>query len=169
MSTADPIRQFHAGLSGKNAEPLEFGSPLYVPILQADPSKDPVLMLLERILLAESESVHLLTRFRGNGKSTELRRLKHYLEDEGCRVLLVNMADFILLTKPLEITDFLLSLLAALAEASTRHHGIDAVSESWWERIGKFLRSEVELSGLEAGLSGRCPRRSSSPPRCRWR
>jgi len=39
-------------------------------------------MLWQRLDWAESESIDLLTGYRGNGKSTELRRLKRLLETE---------------------------------------------------------------------------------------
>jgi hypothetical protein len=53
-----------------------------VPILQATPEKAPILMLWQRLDWSESESVNLLPGFRGNSKSTELRRLKQLLDDD---------------------------------------------------------------------------------------
>lgn len=37
------------------------------------------------------------------------------LEESGCQVFLVNMLDYVLMTKPLALSDFILSLMAALA------------------------------------------------------
>ena len=76
MPETDPLRTLYKSLTGKGALPLEPTDPYYVPILEATPEKDPILALWKRIDLAESESVNLLTGFRGNGKSTELLRLK---------------------------------------------------------------------------------------------
>lgn len=102
--------------SGKGAEPLDSDDPYYVKLLEESSGGDPIVALWKRIKLAESESVHLLTGFRGNGKSTQLRRLKRMLEeDPNCIVLLVDMLDYVFMTKPISISDFILSLMAALA------------------------------------------------------
>lgn len=81
-SPPDPLRDLYKSLSGKGALPLDPDHPYYVQILQSTPEKDPILMLWQRLDWSESESVNLLTGFRGNGKSTELRRLKQLLESE---------------------------------------------------------------------------------------
>jgi energy-coupling factor transporter ATP-binding protein EcfA2 len=152
--SADPLRDLYKTLTGRGALPLEPDDPYYVPILQAAPDKDPILMLWQRLDLAESESVHLLTGFRGNGKSTELRRLKHLLENEsGARVLLVNMLDYLLMTKPLELSDFVLSLMTALGQTVEREVGLKALTHGYWERLQRFLTSEVQLD-LNLDLAG---------------
>jgi len=149
----DPLRDLYKSLSGKGALPLDPDDPYYVPILQATPEKDPILMLWQRLDWSESESVNLLTGFRGNGKSTELRRLKRLLEnDSGANFFLVNMADFLLMTKPLELSDFVLSLMTALGQAVERDTGLRALTHSYWERLQRFLTSEVQLEKFELDL-----------------
>lgn len=69
-SPPDPLRDLYKSLSGKGALPLDPDHPYYVQILQSTPEKDPILMLWQRLDWSESESVNLLTGFRGNGKST---------------------------------------------------------------------------------------------------
>lgn len=145
-------RTFFQAFSGKGSLPLEYGSPLYVPRLSADAIHDPILQVRKRISYAESESVQLLTGFRGNGKSTELRRLKALLEGEGCRVFLIDMADFLNPTKPVEITDFLLSVTAALAAALGDNAAV--AREGFWARLSNFLGSEVQIEDLKLGVSG---------------
>ncbi|MEY6431411.1 hypothetical protein ABC977_03205 [Thioalkalicoccus limnaeus] len=149
---SDPLRDLYKSLTGRGALPLERDDPYYVPILQATPERDPILMLWQRLDWAESESVHLLTGFRGNGKSTELRRLKALLEQQSeARVFLVNMTDFLLLTKPLELSDFVLSLMTALGQAVERETSLNALTHSYWERLHAFLTAEVriDLSDLD--------------------
>lgn len=155
MSTApDPLRDLYKSLTGRGALPLEPDDPYYQPILQATPERDPILMLWQRLDWAESESVHLLTGFRGNGKSTELRRLRRLLQEQsGARVFLVNMADVLLLTKPPEISDFVLSLMTALARAVEAEGDLKALSRGYWERLQRFLTSEVAVEGLEIDLT----------------
>lgn len=142
------LKTFHNTL--QNNVPLDAGSDLYVPILQQNPSADPILQLFQRIDFAESESVNILTGFRGNGKSTELLRLKHLLEEQGHIVILTNMQQYILLTKPLELGDFLLSLIAALADNAVKIHGIETIKGSPLERLWDFLNeTEIDIEKID--------------------
>ncbi len=156
MTTHDPLRTLYKSLTGRGALPLDPEDDYYVPILEATPEKDPILALWQRIDLAESESINLLTGFRGNGKSTELRRLKKMLQQDGCQVFLVNMLDYVLMTKPLELSDFILSLMAALASAveASSDYNLKPLSQSYWQRLQEFLESEVRLEKLDLGVKG---------------
>ena len=155
MPEQDLPQALYKSLSGKGALPLDPEDPYYVPILEATPEKDPILALWNRIDLAESESVNLLTGFRGNGKSTELRRLKKMLEKSGCQVFLVNMLDYMLMTKPLALSDFILSLMAALANSVEKNiKPLAPLSQSYWERLNRFLISEVKLDKIDIGAQG---------------
>jgi len=139
----------YKSLIGDGAKALDPDSPYYVEILQAEPEKDPILNLWQRITLEDSESVNLLTGFLGNGKSTELRRLKKYLQQDGCEVFLIDMFDYLLTTKPLELSDFILSLMSALADRVKQDTGLDALTLSYWERLGNFLQSELSIDKLD--------------------
>lgn len=155
MPTApDPLKALYQSLTGPGAEPLDPDNPYYVPILEATPEKDPILQLWQRIDLAVSESVHLLTGFRGNGKSTQLRRLKHVLEaDANNRVFLVDMKDYLNPSQPLELSDFILSLMAALGSVAETDTGLDVITRGYMERLQAFLTSEVRLTGFDFDLS----------------
>jgi hypothetical protein len=97
--------------------PLEPDDAFYVPFRQRSPD-DPVADLGAAIAFAQSESVHLVSGQRGNGKSTELRRLRRQLQDdEDADVYLLDMRDYMNLTTPVEVTDFLIALLGAWSEA----------------------------------------------------
>ncbi len=159
----DPLRDLYRALSGAGALPLEPDHPWYVPIHADDPARDPILRLWQRLDLAESESVHLLTGFRGNGKSTELRRLRKLLHEEtGARVFLVDMLDSLLMTKPLEPSDFVLSLMTAFARVEDQlRNDLLPLAEAdarWLARIhaGKepSLPSTADLSDLARFLDG---------------
>ena len=148
------LTDFYKAIDGvKGRAALTPDSDFYVDILQHNPSGDPILQLQQRILLAESESVNLLSGFRGNGKSTELRRLKQLLEQQGCHVVLVDLLDYVLTTKPIELSDFILSLMAALAHEIEQQSGLETLSESYWQRLTNFFESEVKLEGADLGLS----------------
>ena len=147
------LTDFYKAIDGsKGSGPLTPDSDFYVEILQHNPSGDPILQLQQRILLAESQSVNLLSGFRGNGKSTELRRLKQSLEERGCYVVLVDLLDYVLTTKPIELSDFILSLMAALAHEVEKQSELQPLSESYWQRLTTFLETEVKLEGVELGL-----------------
>lgn len=150
MQSTDPLRIFYKTLGEEGARPLPPDHPYYVPALGAHQSKDPILRLFQRIDLEESESVNLLTGFRGNGKSTELLRLKRLLEDNGCVVFLVNMLDYLMNTKPVELSDFILSLMAALSNKAAERTdlALEPLTSSYWDRLTNFLRSEVEVEKL---------------------
>ena len=45
----DPLRDLYKSLTGEGALPLEPNHRYYVPILQATPEKDPILMLWQRL------------------------------------------------------------------------------------------------------------------------
>ena len=148
------LTDFYKAIDGvKGRAALTPDSDFYVDILQHNPSGDPILQLQQRILLEESESVNLLSGFRGNGKSTELRRLKQLLEQRGCHVVLVDLLDYVLTTKPIELSDFILALMGALAQEVEKQSGLEALSESYWQRLTNFFESEVKLEGADLGLS----------------
>ncbi len=155
------LEKFYKTLQGRGAAPLTPDHEYYVPILGDNIAKDPILRLKRRISLADSESVNLLTGFRGNGKSTELLRLKKILEDQGCLVILVDMLNYLLMHKPVELSDFTLSLMAALSEAAadpkqTAGFDLQPLTTSYWQRLTSFLQSEVEVEkfGFKSGAGG---------------
>ncbi|MCI5223259.1 MAG: hypothetical protein D3924_11440, partial [Candidatus Electrothrix sp. AR4] len=150
MQSADSLRTFYRTLEGEGEKPLTPDHSYYVDIFGAAPRKDPVRRLWQRIDASSSESVNLLTGFRGNGKSTELRRLKKMLEESGCTVFLVNMMDYLLMTKPVELSDFILSLMAALSHAvgEDKELNLQLLTNSYWDRLTDFLHSEVEIEKL---------------------
>jgi hypothetical protein len=128
-------------------QPLYPEDPVYVPYLERSGS-DPIATIADGILWTEAASVSLLSGMRGTGKSTELRRLKRRLEDAGCIVFLGGMQDYLNLTKPIEITDFLVSIMGALSEEVRLRFGDDLVREDYWTRFANFLKSEVKVAGF---------------------
>lgn len=113
-----------------------------------------LLALWQRLHWSKSEGADLLTGFRGNGKSTELRRLKKLLEENsGAKVFLVNMLDVLLMTKPLELSDFVLSLMTTLDQSAEQDMGLRTLTHSYWERLRKFLTAKVWLEKFELDLT----------------
>jgi hypothetical protein len=130
----------------------------YLPLYQRhDLSRgDPVQALRTTITWAEHESYQLFSGFRGTGKTTELARLKRELTANGAPfvVLHIDTKDYLNLSTPLDISDFLLAAAGAVDDALAAPELLTArpSGESVWTRFANFLlRTQVDIS--ELGLS----------------
>ncbi len=140
------LKRFYNAL---NDRPLEPDDPYYEPFLeQGRAAEDPIADLATRISWSESQSVSLLTGQRGSGKSTELRRLRKRLKEEGCTVFLCDMRDYMNLTTPVEVTDFLISVMGALSEAVKDELGRNPADRGYLERLADWLQSEVRIDEM---------------------
>lgn len=92
--------------------------------------------------------MHLLSGQRGSGRSTELRRLRRSLYDQGCEVFLCDMRDYRHLTTPVEGSDLLISVMGALNAAVQEIDDKDCARESYWQRLSRFLQIEVGITDL---------------------
>lgn len=146
------LKSFYNNLADR---PLEPSDEYYVPFLEKNPG-DPIKNLRTKINWSEASSLNLLTGQRGSGKSTEFRRLKMYLEEDGCIVFLCNMQGYLNLTTSIEITDFFISMMGALSIEVKEKYGTDPSQEGFWDRFVKFLSTEVKIKDLsvEAGIEG---------------
>ncbi len=136
--------------------PLEPDHPFYYPFLQ-DTADDPIAELAERISFSQSQSVNLFTGQRGSGKSTEFRRLRKMLIEDGCEVFLLDMRDYMNLTTSVEISDFLISIMAALSEAVEHGFNKPLHHRGYLERLGDVLTRdikipEIDVTGIKASL-----------------
>jgi hypothetical protein len=134
--------------------PLEPTEKIYVQELHKDAGGDPIEDLATQILWEEGGGAYLFTGQRGTGKSTELRRLKQRLEEQKCIVFLADMGDYLNETEPVEIGDFLILLMGALSDQVERRFGWDPARRTYWQRTLDFLRTEVKIEGIEAGIDG---------------
>ena len=87
----------------------------YVADLHKDGGFHPRKQLLHAIRNSATAERYFFTGMRGSGKSTELRRLKRDLEDDGFVVFYADMTEYLPLNSPVEIGDFLLVVVSALA------------------------------------------------------
>ena len=138
---------------------LEPDDAAYVPHVHDEQSGDPIADLARQILWSVGGGTYLFTGQRGTGKSTELRRLRRDLQVQNCEVFLLDMAKYLHETEPVEIGDFLISLMGALSDAVEEKfdHAMLPASESYWERIEKFLMAdvsvkEIDLKGIKLSL-----------------
>ena len=142
-----------------SARPLEPGDPRYVPLYGEDlADADPVQQLAQAVEWS-TESVRLFSGYRGAGKSTELRRLKGQLEESGHLVFLCDMEDYLDLSTPVDVSDFLMAVAGSFDDAVRKEHK-DALGslKSSWEALAGFLTGlkiegvSVSAAGLKASL-----------------
>ncbi|MGZ8956118.1 MAG: hypothetical protein ACXW0Q_15760, partial [Methylovulum sp.] len=113
-----------------------------------------VQVMADRIDFDEGGGTYLFSGNRGTGKTTELMRLAQLLHQQDCQVFYVDMAEYLNLTVPVEITDFLICLLGGLSEKFEQKFGHNPSNRSFFERVWDFLQSEVKLEGLDLEAGG---------------
>jgi hypothetical protein len=143
--------------------PIEFNkedAARYVPLYE-DPAfsqHDPVKLLSRPIEFALGQSVHLFSGFRGSGKSTELRRLRKHLTSipEGdYKVVLCDIEDYINLSQPVDISDFLMAIAGGFGETIFQQGSLkgDPAQEGYWTRLGNFLkRTRIDVTDVSGGI-----------------
>ena len=137
-------------------QPLSPRDERYIPLYD-DPelvSDDPVELLARAIEWTPGESVQLLSGFRGTGKSTELRRLQQRLESAGYIVFLCDIEDYLNLSTPVDVSDFLMAVAGALSDAVIKQKLLDSPQyEGYWTRFASFLtRTKIEFTELSGNL-----------------
>ena len=146
------LGQLYRALADKVLMP---GDVNYLPALHQQGGVDVMAELATEIEFQDGGSVGVFTGQRGTGKSTELRRLEAMLKDAGCSVVFVDMSEYMFMYKPVEVSDFLVSLCGAFSDAIEKLCGGWGPGQTgYWERFQNFLNSKVELKELGASLSG---------------
>jgi hypothetical protein len=133
---------------------LEPDDPVYVEQVNAQGPSDAVEEIATEIDWQEGGGVCLFTGQRGTGKSTELQRLKRKLENLGAVAIYTDLAEYLLLTKEVEISDFLVSIAGAMSEQLEARYKASPGDRSYWERFKHFLQTEVEFKELSGTASG---------------
>lgn len=115
---------------------------------------DPVAMMQTTIEWTIETSVQLFSGFRGTGKSTELLRLRQRLRDEGYLVLLFDAEDYLNLSIPVDVPDFLLAVAGAVGETAMKEGLLpdDPAKFSYWERFREFVK-KIKVSELSAEVN----------------
>lgn len=141
------LKKLYRNLEDK---PLEPDNIFYYPILKGT-EHDPVENLAERISFSQSQSVNLFTGQSGSGKSTEFRRLRQTLIEDDCEVFLLDMEFYMSLTTPIEISDFLISMMIALSEAVNERFNKNPQHIGYLERLGNFLTRDIQIPEIDIG------------------
>jgi energy-coupling factor transporter ATP-binding protein EcfA2 len=135
---------------------LEPGDPVYQSDLhfKTGVGHDPIEQIATEIDFQSGGGACLFSGQRGTGKSTELKRLAKLLQDQGAVVFYVDLSEYILLTKPIEVSDFLVSVCGALSEGVTALYGQSPADRSYWDRLTAFMGSEVSVTEVGLSVSG---------------
>ena len=133
------LKRFFQNLLDESLDPTD---ERYVP-LNENPDLadvDPVDLLANAIEWT-AESVQLFSGYRGTGKSTELKRLKARLEKSGYLVFLCDVEDYLNLSTPVDVSDFLMVVAGMFGEAVSerlKDDGHPPLAEGYWERFRTF-------------------------------
>lgn len=133
--------------------PLPAGDPAYVNCSEVRGNDNIEKGLGKKILFADKSLCKLYTGHRGGGKSTEILRLRKYLQDNGCRVIYFEVDKDIDLND-VDYADILLSctknIVEGLKDEVEKTHLNDLYT--WMtERLNKIVdlgSSDVELENL---------------------
>ncbi len=139
------LKTFHNNLNDYSLSPDD---ERYVNVFSRDDGvlvEDPIKDIAINIGFSESTSVNLLTGPRGSGKSTELTRLSHNLTLDDCEVFHCDMSQYMNLTTAVDVTDFLISVMAAFSTAVEERYGEDFSERSYTERLSDFINQEVKI------------------------
>ena len=149
----DELEKLYNALADRVLEP---GDPVYVAQVncQGNGNGDVVEAIATEIKWQQGGGVCLFTGQRGTGKSTELKRLKKRLEDLGAVAFYADLSEFLLLTKEVEISDFLVSVAGAMSEQVEQLYGGSPGNRSYWDRLSDFLQTKVEIKEFSAKLPG---------------
>jgi hypothetical protein len=145
------LKALYLSLADRVLEPHD---PVYVAQVNHAGTADAIEEIATEIDWQEGGGVCLFTGQRGTGKSTELKRLKLRLEQLGAVVFYVDISEFMLLTKEIEISDFLVSVAGAMSEQITKQYGGSPANRSYWLRLTEFLETKVEIKDLGIKLPG---------------
>lgn len=106
--------------------------------------------------------------FRGAGKSTELRRLRRDLREQGYLVLLVDVFDYLSPSSPIDVSDFVMVLAGALSDAldEAAVFSKSATHESYWMRLNRATpRSRRRHADRDARCRASGARAATRAPR----
>ncbi len=133
---------------------LEPGDPLYEPIYSRAGCEDPVALMRKHVEFSDTESIQMLSGFRGSGKTTELFRLKRDLESQGYVVLYGDALEYLNPAQEIDISDLLIVLAGTFSDALEKEGLKSLGKDSYWDRFRNYLTTThvtLDEAGLKAG------------------
>lgn len=155
-STDNPkqkLKELYQALRDKPLNPADSHDAKWYEPYIASLETDPIAHVAAEISFNDAESLYFVTGQRGTGKSTELLRLRKMLLDDGFVVFYVDMLDYLHMSEPAEISDFLMAVSIGLAKQANTEHGLGITEDTLWEGLQKFFGSlELDKVSLKASL-----------------
>ena len=139
-------------------QPLPAGDPTYVDCREVRGDGDILLDLGNRIKLSKENTCQLYSGHRGAGKSTELLRLKQFLEEKNFYVVYFAADEEDIDSEDAQYTDILLACTRHILEGLKNIGNANPVLqwlEGRWEDIKDLAQTEVSFQGMsmEAQIS----------------
>ena len=150
-ATRDELKTMFGALRDRVLDP---GDAFYVANVNCHGRQDAVSEIATEIDFQDGGGVCLFTGQRGTGKSTELQRLKKQLEDLGAVVFYADLFEYLLLSKEVEISDFLVSVAGAFSDQVHSRYQASPGERSYWDRFTAFLQTEVVVKEVGTSLGG---------------
>lgn len=133
-------------------EPLQPGSPAYVDCSEVRGKEDIFREIGKKIIRSNCKTCQLYTGHRGVGKSTELLRLKEYLEKNGCFVVYFGATEGDIDEQDVQYTDIILAsvrhILEELKDRADPQPLLQCL-ESRWTALKDLALSEVDFETLQ--------------------
>lgn len=148
------LKQIYGNLADEALQP---DSPFYEPVYKKLLLDDPVNQISTLIDFAGVESIRLFSGFRGSGKTTELYRLRRFLEEQGYFVLYADALNYVNAAEPIEITDLLMVMAGAFSDALEEKLGENIAQEKFWDRLWNFLSAEIEVKDFGGKIEYESP------------
>jgi KAP family P-loop domain len=129
-------------------EPLEPNDPRYVNLSEGP---EPIAALEKHIRWATNESTQFFSGYRGSGKTTQLKLLQKNLRNKQFVVMYADALDYINPSGEITISELLITLAGSFNDQMEAQMGVQPLQESYWQRIGRFLQSDIQIKELNLG------------------
>lgn len=133
-------------------EPLQPGDPAYVNCSQVRGNENIFNEIGRKIIRSQRKTCQIYTGHRGVGKSTELLRLKKYLEDNGCFVVYFGATDGDIDEQDVAYTDIILACIRHIVEKLKDCASPNPLLnwlQSRWAALKDLALSEVDFEQLQ--------------------
>ena len=107
---------------------------------------DPVELMARAIEWTPGQSVQLLSGYRGTGKSSELKRLEQHLRDNGYLVIRCDIEEYLNLSLPVDISDFLMAISGSFSDA-IEGLGLPGAPPRFWDTLAELL-GRIKFNGI---------------------
>ncbi|POZ53944.1 ATP-binding protein [Methylovulum psychrotolerans] len=132
-------------------QPLDAGNSAYVDCQELRGDCDILQEMGRKIVFSDKSTCLLYTGLRGAGKSTELLRLKQYLEDLDYKVVYFSADEEDIDPEDARYTDILLACTRRLLQslnADQKNNPVVAWLKSRWQSLKELAATEVEIEDI---------------------